>query len=92
MLIILAWVTAIALPYFYIMRRLGLLRVPLIHEVIGLDIAEMGSKAKIDSLIVKYLYGVHMRAIKDQRSHNFMRSEDSNRMPIVDAADKSLQS
>jgi len=48
---IVAWVTLIALPYFWIMKRLGLLRVPLIHEIIGLDIAEMGSKAEIDSLI-----------------------------------------
>lgn len=40
---IIAWVTLITLPYFCIMKRLRLLRVPLIHEIIGLDIAEMGS-------------------------------------------------
>ena len=48
MLSIIAWVTLFSLPYFYIMKRLKLLRVPLIHEIIGLDIAEMGSKAHIE--------------------------------------------
>ena len=42
-LIIIAWVTILSLPYFLIMRKLNLLRVPLIHEIIGLEIAEMGS-------------------------------------------------
>ena len=63
---IVAWVTLIALPYFWIMKRLGLLRVPLIHEIIGLDIAEMGSNAEIDSLIAQSIYRAHQQAVKSQ--------------------------
>ena len=51
-----SWVTMIALPYFLLMRKCGLLRVPMIHEVIGLDIAEMGSKAYIDNLVAQAIY------------------------------------
>ena len=40
---IICWVTICSLPYFLIMRKLNLLRVPLIHEIVGLEIAEMGT-------------------------------------------------
>jgi len=40
---IMAWVACFSVPYFLLMRKLKLLRVPLIHEIIGLEIAEMGS-------------------------------------------------
>ena len=53
------WVTVIALPYFLLMRKLNLLRVPLIHEIIGLDIAEMGSQAKVDNLVAQAIYRAH---------------------------------
>lgn len=59
MLAIIAWVISSALPFFYVMKRLGLLRVSLLHEIIGLDIAEMGSKAEVDSLIALSIYRVH---------------------------------
>lgn len=36
-------VTAFSVVYFLIMRKLNLLRVPLVHEIIGLDVAQMGS-------------------------------------------------
>jgi ammonium transporter, Amt family len=39
---IIVWVTAITLPFFLLMRRLNLLRVPKEIEVIGLDISELG--------------------------------------------------
>lgn len=42
-LVITSWVTLISLPYFLLMRKLNLLRVPLIHEIVGLEIAEMGT-------------------------------------------------
>ena len=51
MVCIILWVTAFSLPYFALMDRLNLLRVPLIHEIIGLDIAEMGSKVYIEGQI-----------------------------------------
>jgi len=70
---IISWVTVFTLPYFYIMKRLGLLRVPLIHEIIGLDIAEMGSKANIDSLIATSIYRAHQMAMKSRR-HQQLRS------------------
>jgi ammonia channel protein AmtB len=36
------WVTAITLPFFLIMKRFDLLRVPKEIEVVGLDISELG--------------------------------------------------
>lgn len=43
MLIIVAWVAALSLVFFMPAKALRMLRVPLIEEVIGLDIAEMGT-------------------------------------------------
>lgn len=31
--------------YFYIFKKLGLLRVPLVEEIIGIDVAQMGADA-----------------------------------------------
>ena len=41
------------------MRKLNLLRVPLIHEIVGLEIAEMGSQAHVDSLVAMAIYRSH---------------------------------
>lgn len=41
-LAIAVWVTAITLPFFLLMKRLNLLRVPKEIEVVGLDISELG--------------------------------------------------
>ena len=49
MLIIILWVAALSLIYFFIMKKLGLLRVPLLEEIIGLDCAEMGSKIRVET-------------------------------------------
>lgn len=46
-LIIVAWVAVLSLAFFLPTKALRMLRVPLIEEVIGLDIAEMGTQAKI---------------------------------------------
>ena len=51
MLCIILWVVGLTLPYFLVMNKFKLLRVPLIYEIIGLDVAEMGSTAHIDYLI-----------------------------------------
>ena len=48
MLSIIAWVATISLVYFLIMKRVNLLRVPLLEEIIGLDYAEMGSDVRVD--------------------------------------------
>ena len=56
---ILAWTVALTLPYFLIMKKLKLLRVPLINEIVGLDVAEMGSTAHIDYLIGQSIYRAH---------------------------------
>lgn len=53
MLAIVAWVAVISLLYFFIMKKVGLLRVPLLEEVIGLDFAEMGSKVRVDMKIAE---------------------------------------
>lgn len=51
MFIIVLWVSVISIIYFFIMKKLDLLRVPLLEEVIGLDVAEMGSKVRIQKQI-----------------------------------------
>ena len=82
MLAILAWTVALSLPYFAIMRRLGLLRVPLIHEIIGLDVAEMGSKSHIDKIIKVSFFKAHERWKNDPdflNNSNSLGTEQSNR-------------
>lgn len=66
-LIIALWTVALTLPYFLIMRRFGLLRVPLLFEIIGLDVAEMGSEAKVDELIAMSIYRAHQSHKKHSR-------------------------
>ena len=51
MLTIIVWVAVLSLIYFLIMKKLGLLRVPLLEEIIGLDCAEMGSKVRVETKI-----------------------------------------
>lgn len=51
MLVIIVWVAVLSLIYFLIMKKLGLLRVPLLEEIIGLDCAEMGSKVRVETRI-----------------------------------------
>ena len=43
MIVIVLWVVFFSALYFYGMDKLKLLRVSILDEVIGLDIAEMGS-------------------------------------------------
>ena len=56
---LIAWVVALTLPFLLIMKKLKLLRVPLINEVVGLDVSEMGSTAHIDYLIGQSIYRAH---------------------------------
>ena len=70
---IIAWVAVITIPYFLLMRKLNLLRVPLIHEIIGLDIAEMGSQAKVDNLVAQAIYRAHQRNMRAQSYRNLYR-------------------
>ena len=51
MLTIIVWVAVLSLIYFLLMKKLGLLRVPLLEEIIGLDCAEMGSKVRVETKI-----------------------------------------
>ena len=51
MLVIVLWVSAFSLIYFIIMKKVGLLRVPLLEEIIGLDAAEMGTRYTVDMKI-----------------------------------------
>jgi len=53
MLVIVLWVASISLLYFILMKKLGLLRVSLLEEIIGLDFAEMGSKVRLDMKIAE---------------------------------------
>jgi len=47
-----------------ILNKLKLLRVPLIDEVIGLDVAEMGSVAVVDNLVASAIYRAHQNGVK----------------------------
>ena len=51
MIVIVLWVSAFSLIYFIIMKKVGLLRVPLLEEIIGLDAAEMGTRYTVDMKI-----------------------------------------
>lgn len=51
MFVIIVWVAVLSLVYFLLMKKLGLLRVPLLEEIIGLDCAEMGTKVRVETKI-----------------------------------------
>ena len=102
-IVIIAWVSLMSVPYFLLMRKLNLLRVPLIHEIIGLDIAEMGSQAKVDNLVAQAIYRAHQRNMKSQSYRNLYRKPhvpkmdqtklpDVSPMPRSGLAEDSLQS
>jgi len=55
MIIIILWTAAFSLLYFGIMKACGHLRVNLFEEVIGLDIAEHGTKKKVETKIAEGL-------------------------------------
>ena len=50
-IVLIVWTVVSTLPLFAILKCANLLRVPLIHELIGLDIAETGSNVYIDNLV-----------------------------------------
>jgi len=66
-ILILIWVLIITIPFFIILNKLKLLRVPLIDEVIGLDVAEMGSVAVIDNLVASAIYRAHQNGVKSMK-------------------------
>ena len=45
-LVICVWTVLLSGIYFLIMKKAGLLRVSLIEELLGLDVAELGNKAR----------------------------------------------
>ena len=53
MFAIVLWVALLSAIYFFIMKKAGLLRVDLLEEIMGLDIAEMGSKLKVNKQMEK---------------------------------------
>ena len=53
MLVIILWTASLSLVFFFIMKKLNLLRVPLLEEIIGLDAAEMGSKVRVEMKIAE---------------------------------------
>ena len=77
MLSILTWVAVISLLYFYLMKWLGLLRVPLLEEIVGLDHAEMGSKAKVDIKIAEGI--VRRQTLRFHRRNNIEFSKSYKR-------------
>ena len=49
--VLMAWTALSTMPFFFILKCANLLRVPLIHEVIGMDVAETGTNVYIDTLV-----------------------------------------
>ena len=47
------WVALLSAIYFFVMKKAGLLRVDLLEEIMGLDIAEMGSTLKVNKQMEK---------------------------------------
>ena len=69
MLIIILWVATFSLLYFLIMKKLNLLRVPLLEEIIGLDTAEMGSTVRVESKVEEGI--VKMKTLNFHRRDSF---------------------
>lgn len=90
LLSLMLWVTCMTLPYFLIMKKLKLLRVPLIHEIVGLDVAEMGSTAHIDNLIGQALYKAHQMAVKTKKYNGLRRIRQAQQQNGLFAGDPSI--
>jgi len=60
-------VLLITIPFFIILNKLKLLRVPLIDEVIGLDVAEMGSVAVVGNLVAAAINKAHLNSVKSMK-------------------------
>lgn len=84
MICIVAWTATISGLYFYGMKRLGLLRVSLFDEIVGLDITEMGDdlppemmtkEEQNDRLLRKKTARYDVSAAPDKVSH--AASEDA---------------
>ncbi len=73
-----AWTVLTTLPFFLIMKCANLLRVPLIFEVIGMDIAETGTNVYIENLVAQAIYRAHQHKIKSKRYEELRRQEESN--------------
>ena len=65
---IILWVMILSLSFFWIFKKLKLLRVPLIEEILGLDLAQMGSQATIDNVVAQEIYKAHMHAARFQEN------------------------
>lgn len=79
MFAIIAWTAVLSALYFVLIKKLGILRVPLLEEIVGLDIAEMGSKAhishKVEDQIIRSETIRKSSTLRRGRSTDQMRSE-----------------
>lgn len=75
MLCIVAWTASISLIYFMVMKKFGLLRVSLLDEVIGLDVAEHGSEIRVQTKIAE--------GIARSMTLNFHRTGDLMSSPTM---------
>jgi len=73
---IVAWVAVLSGAYFALMNYLKLLRVPLLEEIIGLDIAEMGSAIHISKRVEDNI----IRADSIRKSSNLSRGRSVEKM------------
>lgn len=83
MFAIILWVAVLSSLYFLLMKKLGLLRVSLLEEVIGLDIAEMGSQLhiskKVDDELVR---SASLRKVRRMSSVEKAVTEFNNAEPF----------
>ncbi len=63
---IIVWVMILSLSFFWILKKLKLLRVPLIDEILGLDLAQMGSQAVVDNVVAQAIYKAQRHAVRLQ--------------------------
>mgnify|MGYP001626771784 CR=1 FL=1 len=63
-LCIIIWVMISSLSFFWILKKLKLLRVPLIDEILGLDLAQMGSQAAVDNVVAQEIYKAQRHAVR----------------------------
>jgi len=56
MFAIILWVALLSAIYFFVMKKVGLLRVDLLEEIMGLDIAEMGGTLKVNKQMEKAVH------------------------------------
>ena len=73
-----AWAFILSGLYFILMKCLGLYRVPLIEEVLGLDITEMGALGKFEGKTIVYKHEKDKKIEQDFKNEEKSNTDDSD--------------